>query len=93
MEQTKDRDIVLSKLVRIKDVGIRLADYEWVKTSRKVSVIWLLPRKTTRIKWFTIMLRKNKIETILFETKGLTSIGSASRESTPTSWLCKKIVG
>lgn len=60
---------------------------------RKVSVIWLLPRKTTRIKWFTIMLRKKKIETILFETKGLTSIGSVSRESTPTSWLCKKRVG
>ena len=36
------------------------------------------------------MLRKKKIDTILFETKGLTSIGSASRESTPTSWLCKR---
>lgn len=37
---------------------------------RKVSVIWLLPRKTTRIKWFTIIMRgKNKIETILFENR------------------------
>ena len=47
----------------------------------EISGIWLLPRKTTRIKWFTIMLKNKKIETILFETKGLTSIGSASRET------------
>jgi len=47
-------------LLRIKDVGIRLADYGWGKTLRKICVIWLLPRKTTRIKWFTIMLTKEE---------------------------------
>jgi len=33
---------------------------------------------------------KKKIETILFETKGLTSIGSASRKSTPTPAMEKE---
>lgn len=69
----------------IKEVGIRSADYGWIKTSSKVfvvsksemissesssfgwsdrgekskiSVISLLPHKTTRIKWFTVILRK-----------------------------------